>query len=381
MRLKGLEVFTFAVPFKVIFRHASASRSKAENLIVAAHSICGHVGYGEGCPRHYVTGETVESGLAFMARHGGEIAAEVRDLKSLRAWIEAHRSDIDQNPAAFCAIEIAILDLLGKIDQCPIEDVVAAPRLQGAFDYTAVLGDAPTLAYRWQFGRYWRRGFRDFKVKVSGNLRRDLGKVAVLKRKSREGLRARCDANNLWTSAEDCVYHLLGLSYPFHAIEEPLRSFDLKGFDEVGRECGAKIILDESVTRLEHLEPLSDSDRWIINLRVSKMGGLLRSLEVAEKALHAGIGIVVGAQVGETSILTRAALTVMTAARPTLVASEGAFGTHLLQHDLTTPTLMFGASGVLDVEKAGLRDDAGLGLKIRKEAFASMTPLAMPARQ
>ncbi len=70
MRLKGLDVFTFAVPFKVIFRHASASRRKSENLIVAAHSACGHVGYGEGCPRHYVTGETVESGVAFMARHG-----------------------------------------------------------------------------------------------------------------------------------------------------------------------------------------------------------------------------------------------------------------------------------------------------------------------
>ena len=57
-----------------------------------------------------------------------------------------------------------------------------------------------------------------------------------------------------------------------------------------------------------------------------------------------GIGIIVGAQVGETSILTRASLAVMNEhAAITLIAAEGAFGTLLLEHDLTEPCLMFGS--------------------------------------
>ena len=60
MRIQRLEVSSFPVPFRAVFRHASASRAQAENLIVAAYSDCGKVGYGEGCPRRYVTGETVE---------------------------------------------------------------------------------------------------------------------------------------------------------------------------------------------------------------------------------------------------------------------------------------------------------------------------------
>ena len=36
MRIERFDVFTFSVPFKTVFRHASASRRRARNLIVAA---------------------------------------------------------------------------------------------------------------------------------------------------------------------------------------------------------------------------------------------------------------------------------------------------------------------------------------------------------
>ena len=66
---------------------------------------------------------------------------------------------------------------------------------------------------------------------------------------------------------------------------------------------------------------------------------------------------------GETSILTRAGLMVMQAARPVLAASEGAFGTHLLREDLTAESLMFGDGGVLMIPDSGA---PGLGLSVRE---------------
>ena len=48
------------VPLKMTFRHASAARTHGESLWVEA--VRGeHRGYGEGCPRPYVTEETRES--------------------------------------------------------------------------------------------------------------------------------------------------------------------------------------------------------------------------------------------------------------------------------------------------------------------------------
>ena len=67
---------------------------------------------------------------------------------------------------------------------------------------------------------------------------------------------------------------------------------------------------------------------------------------------------------GETSLLTRAGLTVMNAVGDRLVAAEGAFGTHLLQQDLTESCLMFGNGGVLDSRDID-GSTAGLGLRVR----------------
>jgi hypothetical protein len=73
---------------------------------------------------------------------------------------------------------------------------------------------------------------------------------------------------------------------------------------------------------------------------------------------------VVAAQVGETSLLTRAALTVAAQARDLLVAQEGAFGTRLLAEDVCEEPLMFGPAGRLE-----LPDPAapGLGLDVRPD--------------
>ena len=359
MRIVRITGIKFPVPFKVVFRHASASRDRAENLIVAAHSEDGHVGYGEGCPRDYVTGETTATCVDFIRRHGNSLIAAVRDLASLRAWIADHADDIDRNPAAFCAVETALLDLLGRLSGKCIEELLDMPRPGTAFKYSAVLGNAPHLAYLWQLRRYRQRGFDDFKIKLSGDSRRDARKLGAL---AGTAERVRVDANNLWTSADDCIRCLAGLPGKLFAIEEPLEAGDLEGFRAVGEATGARIVLDESLARIEQLDTLTDPDRWIVNIRVSKMGGILRSLAVARHASRLGVGIIVGCQVGETSLLTRAAMPVMQAAGEDLLAAEGAFGTYLLRRDLTTPCLMFGHAGRLAPNQ--VPDGPGFGLTV-----------------
>ena len=366
MRIQNLDVFHFPVPFRVVFRHASASRAKAANIIVAARGGGGATGYGEGCPRDYVTGETVASAVAFIKKHEAAITNGVQDVDDLREWMQAHREEIDANPAAFCALEIAVLDLFGKIAQRPIDDLLGISRLAGTYGYSAVLGDASLSAYQRQAEQYWEMGFRDFKVKVSGDAEKDRRKLALLTSKGDPNLRIRLDANNLWRDAPVAIGYLKSLGTDVFAIEEPLHSGDLEGFRQVARECGVKIILDESLVRTGQLNALDDPASWIVNLRVSKMGGIIRSLELAKEAARRDIGIIVGAQVGETSILTRASLAVMNEHRKSLVAAEGAFGTLLLERDLTEPSLMFGREGKLASSVGSDWARPGLGLRIKE---------------
>lgn len=366
MRIERLGVFTFPMPFKTVVRHASASRRRVSNLIVVAHGRDGQTGYGEGCPREYVTGETVLSSSRFIDQYADSLITRVTDAQSLRAWIEAHRSAIDANPAAFCAMETAVVDLMGKTQQQTVEEVLGIDQPERVFQYSAVLADWPLPVFMWQHSRYRVRGFQDFKVKLSGDIRRDRRRLGVFS--SRAGQRLRVDANNLWMSPDECQAHLSSMTVMPFAIEEPLQSGDLEGCRQIAEGMGIKVILDESLARASQLEALDDPRRWIINLRVSKMGGVIRSLAVARAAVRRGVGVIVGCHVGETGILSRAALGVMQAAGDHLVAAEGAFGTQLLRRDLTSPSLRFDWAGRLELNRVAGMGASGFGLDLDPKA-------------
>jgi L-alanine-DL-glutamate epimerase-like enolase superfamily enzyme len=327
-----------------------AERAETASIWVEAVGVGGVSGYGESCPRPYVTGETLDTARAFFDRHEAALRAEVSDLASLGAWMAAQADELDANPAAWCAIELSILDVLAKERRQTVEAFLSLPPLQGRFRYSAVLGDAAFPAFQATAERYRRQGFADFKVKLSGSLERDLEKMSVFRRWDSDPVRVRVDANNLWNSADEAIHFLQALDYPVFAVEEPVQPNRYAELAAIAQAVRCKIVLDESFLRVGQFAQLAErSPHWIVNLRVSKMGGLLRSLAVVAAGRALRLGIIVGAQVGETSLLTRSALTVAAAAEDVLVAQEGAFGTFLLERDVCDPPLMFGAGGILDV--------------------------------
>ena len=113
MPLKILSNKRLHIPFIDSFKHASACRNQSSSFWVEVHSDK-HIGYGEGCPRPYVSDETLDSAEAFLLQKQADICAEINDLAALKIWVTEHRQTIDSNPAAWCAIELALLDLFAK---------------------------------------------------------------------------------------------------------------------------------------------------------------------------------------------------------------------------------------------------------------------------
>lgn len=358
-----LRLRELCIPFKTAFTHASASRTATSSVWVEALAAGSIVGQGEACPRPYVTQETIESARAFVFTHGESICHDVHDLGSLRRWMDEHRDDIDANPAAWCSVELACLDAFGRSAGQTIETVLGLPPLVGTFVYTAVVGDDEPAAFRALVHRYERLGFVDFKVKLSGDLDRDREKLTAFAPLLERRVRVRADANNLWDSAAEASDALSRLGFNWFAIEEPIRANEYEELRRLARDVGCPIVLDESLVRRQQFEYLSEPPaQWLVNVRVSKMGGLLRSLDVVKEARRRGIGVIVGAQVGETSVLTRAGLTVAHAAGNGLVGQEGAFGTHLLEDDVCDPPLMFGSRGLIEVASVDVLTAPGLGI-------------------
>ena len=65
----GIKWRRFITPLRFKFKHASADRAASSSIIVEIND--GEFrGYGESCPRSYVTGETEESVTQFLDQHG-----------------------------------------------------------------------------------------------------------------------------------------------------------------------------------------------------------------------------------------------------------------------------------------------------------------------
>jgi L-alanine-DL-glutamate epimerase-like enolase superfamily enzyme len=344
-----LRFASFPIPFRTRFEHAAATREVAENVIVVAEDEDGHAGLGEGCPREYVTGETEPSALAALARWkaGGIGALEGR--AALEAWAAEHAADIEANPSAFAAVELALLDVFARRQHVSLERFLDVDEGRASPRVSAVYGAGSNAKFCWQALRFNLYGIRDAKLKISGDAVRDRARARALACVGR----VRLDANNLWASAAEACKGLRELQDHVWAVEEPLAAREFAGLAAVGARTRLKIVLDESATRLADLARVEAGADYILNARVSKHGGLLRSLAMIRAARARGFGVIVGAQVGETSILARAALVAARAAGDALVAFEGAYGVRLLHRDATTVSLGFGFGGHVTTEAIG----------------------------
>ena len=355
----SVRVGQFHTDLRFRFRHAAADRSTTENVIVEVTGADGVRGYGEGCPRAYVTGETVATAKAFLREHGPDIADSVTSVADLQRWIDDHEALIDANPAAFAAIELAMLDLLGRQSGQPLEGVIGAPALAAPVRYSAIIGDGSPRKTRLIVGAHRLIGFRDYKIKLNGDLDTDRRRLRALPHRAR----LRADANNLWPDAAACTTHVRALGQPFWAIEEPVTAGDTEAMRAIANDLDVRIILDESLSRQGQLDTYAaDPERWIANIRVSKCGGALRAVRLARRAQALDLGVILGAHVGETSLLTRAALTVGQALETPPLAREGAYGTILLRSDICRRSLKLGSGGRLSPESHTLPLAPGNGL-------------------
>ena len=352
VKIKAIETRLLETPFRAVFSHASATRAHAHSVIVNLRDSSGLDGYGEGCPREYVTAERSSTSFEFL----NALEPELKRLSSvddLREFCARKRAMIDRAPAAWCAFELALLDLIGKRNQQTVEQLLNLPKIAPPFIYSAVLGIQAPQAFATSVQYYQKLCMCDFKLKVSGDIAQDCERVGllldILARTGGDQVRLRVDANNLWSKQEAVCELVQALPYKPWAIEEPLKDrTDFLSMQQIAHHLGVKIILDESLCSLEALAMLpTNSDCWVANLRISKCGGLLRSIELAQALVSKQVGIIVGAHVGETSILTRAAVSLANAFRSGVLAQEGAFGTYLLAEDIVTPPIMFGHGGLL----------------------------------
>ena len=358
MDLVSLEAIHVRLPLKRAVKHASATRVETDNLLVRVQLGDGSVGWGEGVPRDYVTGETIDSALDLVK--SADYAGQLPKCDSFPEAVAAvGRFRLPAVPgdgrgiggnAARCAVELALLDAYGRRFG---ENLSAVTRLvtPGQFAprprarYSGVILSARGLKLRLAAVGMRVYGFGAIKVKVGVPGRDDRHRLRTARRCVGPAVDLRVDANEAWTPDAACAKLEALKPARISSVEQPVAHEHAASLAGLRKATGVPVVLDESLCSVADAE-LAVADGWCdaFNVRLSKCGGYIPSLRLAEFARERGLWVQLGCQVGESGILSAAGRHFATSVGG-VRHLEGSYDRRLLKDWLTEEDVTFGRGG------------------------------------
>ena len=272
--------------------------SVSRNLLVRVSDGEGNVGWGEAASAPLMTGDTL-SGMLAAARTAAPrlTGLEIASVEDIHSHVE---SVIPGSPGARCAVEMAVLDLVGRRTRTPLYEILGGRVRDSAAVLTLVSSDRPES----EVERHLRRGVQAFKVKVGiGGAASDLARCHAVRVAAGKEVRVSADANGGFDRADAVAFAAGAKEAGLDFIEQPLPASDLAGMSACVDATSVPIGADEGFRSVEdihlHREARAASGGSLKPLKmgvggVLAAGKLMNSLEMkvnlAGKVAESSIG-------------------------------------------------------------------------------------------
>lgn len=362
MKVNRIAINSLKIPFSRNVRHRLHTRRETESIVLTIRDSEGMSGFGEGTPRNYVTGESLEhSLLAARALAERVVGQEIGSRDALFTWLTTiGRSDIaDTHPAAFCAIETALLDLWARLERQTLYRLFDSDCTTDRLYFSGVI---PFLSREDVFLQT---------VKLVQQLNLPALKLKVVDRQSGiaqlrrirsvlgQDVDIRVDANCAFTPQAAMAFIEQAKPMKLSAIEQPVAKEDLDGLKTVSAASEIPIIADESMYTTRGPQYLIENHICDgLNIRLSSCGGFLKAYDIYQRAISRKMMVVLGSHVGESAILSFAGRHLAMLC-PKATYLEGSFSKYVLKADLVDVDVSFGLNG-----EAPIPTGAGLGIAI-----------------
>jgi L-alanine-DL-glutamate epimerase-like enolase superfamily enzyme len=378
-----LRLFAVDLPFKVAVRHAAAARTTSESLFLRVGLDSGAQGWGESLPRAYVSGERREGAFALLrdAVLPALLGQRFQTLPDLVAFLEKCDGkaptewvgpEVAQT-SAWCSVDLALLDAFGRASGEPVSIGGPPPAVDAlrGLRYSGVVSAGQGWSHAVSLLKLRAFRFPHIKLKLEhdGALRAARTARRLLGRR----VDLRVDANMAWTveQALEIIGQLRAVG--IRSFEQPIAAGDLAGLARLVADSSAQIMVDEGLTDRDALQRfINHRACTAANVRISKCGGLVGAYARCREVLDAGLMLQVGCQVGESSLLSAAQLTLLQGLAPLTPGvryAEGCFGRHLLREDPVSPLVQFRYGGRPPRRPPG----AGLGVEVDLAALQRYT--------
>lgn len=263
------------------------SVSVFDSTIVGVETACGLVGYGEVCPLgpFYLPAyaEGVRAGLKELGPH--LIGFDPRELSMLN-----HRMDaaLKGHPYVKSGIDIACWDILGKATGLPVCMLMGGRFGESVQLYRAISQLPPDEMARNVAG-YRAQGYTRFQLKVGGDPDQDVERIHQVRAILQHNDRLVADANTGWTQHE-AIRVVRAVRDVDVYIEQPCLTYE--ECLAVRRNTDHPFVLDENIDHLDMLlRAKSDLAMDVVNLKISKFGGLTRIRQARDLCVSMGIAM------------------------------------------------------------------------------------------
>jgi L-alanine-DL-glutamate epimerase-like enolase superfamily enzyme len=265
----------------------------------------------EGVVLRIATKDAEGYGYASATAHMGSISSTlIAELEHFRSSVIGARADtinvimtsinrrLRGAPQAKAAVDCALHDLLARLLGVPLSTLLGGP-VRDRVPILRILAIKSPEEMAAQALRLVESGYRYLKIKVHGEVDRDVARVAAIRKAVGNDVHLTIDANQSY-SPKDAVTAILKMAdYGIDLVEQPVHAADLDGLSLVTRMVPVPVEADEAAGSLAEIYELVRNRRVdAVSLKIPKLGGIQNTLAAARLCETAGIRYRLGAAVG-----------------------------------------------------------------------------------
>jgi len=291
MRIIGINVFRVDLPLHEGSYKWSGGRSVEvfDSTVVELQTDVGISGFGEVCPLGpaylpaYAAG--ARTGISELAPH--LIGVDPTELGLVNQLMD---QSLRGHPYVKSALDMACWDILGKACGQPITTLMGGSYGEDFALYRAISQDTPERMTA-NVGKYRAEGYTKFQLKSGSDVETDIARIHAVAAELRPGDVLVADANCGWTQHQAmCV--AAGVRNVNVYIEQPCLSYE--ECLVVRRHTNRPFILDEVIDDLKSVvRGYGDQAMDVINLKISKVGGLTKARQIRDLCVSLGIAMTI----------------------------------------------------------------------------------------
>ena len=260
-----------------------------DSTLVRVDTDNGITGYGEVCP----LGPAYLPAYAEGARTGiAEIGPSLLGLDPTQLGILNERMDaaLKGHPYVKSPIDIACWDILGQVAGMPVCELLGG-RYGDHFVLYRAISQEPPERMAELVGTHRAEGYSRFQLKVGGDAAEDIERIRAVAAIVGPQDRLIADANTGWLM-HDAMRVVQAVRDIDVYIEQPCLSYE--ECLSIRRHTRHPFVLDESIDSVRALLRASNENAMdVINLKISKLGGLTRAQQVRDLCVSLGIAMTV----------------------------------------------------------------------------------------